>query len=172
VLKFLGAVMIIAATTGMGFSGREFLRQRQNVLRQFAFALANLKTGISYGLLPLPQLLAGCLKQENGDVARFLTNVATEIEQGSGNSFGDIWQRQMQGVGRTLALKAEDKDILLQFAAGLGASDKNDQLARLELTCARLKAQEEAAGEELLRLGKLCSALGVSFGVVLVLLCI
>ena len=169
-MKYFGAALIVLACAGIGFVYKDFLRQRQMDLRQINFALANLLTGINYSLRPLPELLANCAPANNRRLSGFFRAVAKDLQSGYGSSCAEIWEKNMHSVGADLAFKAADREILSQFAAGLGASDKENQLQRLTMTMQRLEEQEKAAAEDLRRLGKLCTALGWSSGLVFVLM--
>ena len=81
-----------------------------------------------------------------------------------------IWRQTVSEVTDGSSLLPEDKAALSDFGLGLGLSDKEDQLKKIELTLARLRELEAAARENKEKMGKVWHALGWGAGAALVLL--
>lgn len=113
------------------------------------------RTEIRFSALPVQRLV-----QRHGGELPFLRQCAAACE--NGGSFAAAWSGAL--ADRQGAFTKKDRELLLSFGEGLGASDLEGQLSHCELYTQLFTVQLNAAREERQRKSKLCLMLGISGG--------
>ena len=168
--RLIGFLFIILSC---GIAGQYFasrLKDRVDCLQQLQRGLLALSTEIGYSLLPLPQALKNSGRQAKGAVGEFLFSVGETLSNSYGSSAESIWQQEAEKLYEKVYLLPEDKALISDFALGLGLSDRNDQLKRIELYRSKLQALEQEANAEKTKMGKVYRVLGWGGGIMIVLL--
>jgi stage III sporulation protein AB len=168
-LKILGALMIIFVCVYMGriLSGQ--LEKRCKLLHDLQQGLLALEREIGYTATPLPKALA-IAGQSSGLAVCVFSEASRKLEQKRGISAQEAWEISLQKAGHELPLLSEDLAILSAFGRGLGLSDIEDQIKRLELSRQRLFVQEEEAHEQYKKLGKVWKNLGWAAGIAIAII--
>lgn len=172
VLKLVGSVLVILASTAFGYIVAGVYSRRPAELRLLGAGLELLETQISYALTPLPAALADAATSLRGPAARLFAFVAKRLSGGPGFTAGEAWQMGIDRIWSRMALTARDRDILRALGPHLGVSDRDDQVKHLALTRQRLAAACEEADAAAAKEGKLWRNLGVLAGAALVLVLI
>jgi len=169
IAEWIGFLLIISSC---GIAGQYFasrLQSRTEHLKQLQRGLLALSTEIGYFLQPLPQALKNSGKQAKGAVGDFFFNIGEQLEHSFGRSAESIWLEEAENLARNIYLLPEDKALLDDFALGLGLSDRNDQLKRIELYRTRLISLEQAAEKEHISMGRVYRLLGWGGGIMIVM---
>lgn len=167
--KAVGAVLVVGATTALGWQLAANLARRPRELRALQVALAILETEVSYGAAPLPDALRRAAAAAGGPIGGLLNRTAALLISGGGITPGDAMRQAVQEVEPTTALRPPDLEALAALGAVLGASDRRDQARHLELARGRIAGEEARAGEERERYERLYRYVGLLAGVALVL---
>ncbi|MBQ9992405.1 MAG: stage III sporulation protein AB [Firmicutes bacterium] len=152
---------------GQYFASR--LQSRTEHLKQFQRGLLALSTEIGYSLQPLPQALKNSGRQAKGAVGDFFFNIGEQLEHSFGRSAESIWLEEAASLAKNIYLLPEDRALIEDFALGLGLSDRNDQLKRIELCRTRLAVLEQDAEKEHIGMGRVYRLLGWGGGIMLVM---
>ena len=169
-MKWIGAVIILLSC---GFAGRIFagaLARRVNLLQQLERGFAALSTEISFSVTALPLALKQSGRQCGGEMQALFLRAGERFSDLQGIPAEMIWQQTVDEVTKDSVLLQEDRDVLYDFGLGLGLSDKNDQLKKLELLLQKLRSREQDARTNKEKMSKVWQALGWSVGAMLVLL--
>ncbi len=166
-LKVIGAVLIIIASTGIGRLFACKLQQRQICLSQLQQGLLALEREVGFAATPLPQALnQAALAAGHGSVV--FTAAADLLVNGEGLSAAEAFTQSI--AENQLAISSTDRQILADLSSGLGLSDCDDQLKKIELIRLRLQSAESEAKEQYASWGKIWKNIGWSVGAVLVLM--
>lgn len=168
--RLFGLILIFISC---GIGGQYFasrLCARLGFLRQWQRGLLALSTEISYSLLPLPQALKNSGRQAGGAVGGFLAEVGEALEQSPGKSAEQLWLEQSELLYAHCHTLPQERELIADLALGLGFSDRNDQLKKLELYRKRFDELEKAAEGEYAKMGRVYRTLGWGGGAMLVLL--
>lgn len=135
-LKIIGIILIVAATTKIGFLFAARLERRKNALISFKDALSLLESEIGFA---------------QNSLAKALFNIGNTISRPVGAFFLDIHERLMQGCDteraweealtrhrQALCLTDVDVQTLRSFAARLGKSDVENELKNIYNTTVSL----------------------------------
>lgn len=168
-LKLLGAFLVIAACAAGGMLASKSLERRCRILRGLQEGLLALKREISFSNSRLSQAMAAAAVSA-GQSYELFQLTGEKLTEGQGISAGEAWQEALKEFAFDTVLEREELEVLQSFGVGLGLSDINDQINRLELCRQRLESIEKNAELQWQKLGKVWRNLGWSLGIVLALL--
>ena len=170
VLKLLGAVLVLIGGSSMGLCAARELRQRSRTLEQFLAALDQIQAELSFRLTPMPELLQQLGQASEEPLKTFFQTCEGGLSALGEVSFSVVWNRALRE--EALALLPEDRLSLEQLGAVLGRYDAEGQRTTLESVRVRLsQCLEDARGKQK-KMGRVYRTLGVSAGVLCVLLLI
>ncbi len=171
-LKLLGAILIISATTSFGFYLARSLYRRTRQIRELQNALQLLETEIVYGATPLSQALQKTGEMTAQPLDGIFRRAAVYLGEYGGLSTYECWKMALEETWPSTFLQAGEKDILLQIGQALGRSDRSDQQRHLRMALQHLLSEGDRAKEEQERYEKMCRSLGFLGGLLLALLMI
>lgn len=128
-LKIIGAVLIIAACGGVGFSMASAHRREESALRQLIGALDYMGCELQYHLTPLPELCRCAAAECGGCVSQVLLRLASELE----NQIAPEASSCMNAaISKTPKLPHRIRKNLTRLGGSLGRFDLPGQLKGLE----------------------------------------
>lgn len=169
-MRLAGALLVIGASSFLGFMVADNYRQRPRILGRFAQATEMLRSQIAYGLVPLPRALDAVAALSNGAVAAVLSEAARHLASGEGLSGGEAWERAVTASPFLLPLTSDEMSMVLDIGRSLGSSDRVDQEKHLALAAENLRARAVQIEETAHRGARLWLYLGITGGSVIVLL--
>ncbi|MDP4085604.1 MAG: stage III sporulation protein SpoIIIAB [Bacillota bacterium] len=168
-LKLIGAVFIMRATTWTGFEASRKYSERTKQLRLLKSALQSLEAEIMYGHTPLHEASRRLAEQLPYPLARFfdsfakkLTNMETTVK--------DAWEMSLREIWRQTALKQGEFEIMKQFGETLGRHDRISQQKQIMLTLTHLEREELDAVDKQAKYEKMVKSLGFLSGLLLSIL--
>lgn len=168
-VKWIGAGLVFAAGTMLGWYMSHQYASRPRHIRTLIQALQRLETEITFGLTPLPEALRRIAEQTAEPVAAIFRRAAEELDSHTVRT-ADAWQTSVRAVWGRTAMKESERDIVLQLGYSLGASDRLDQIKHLRLAMNQLQCEEENAADEQRRYAKMWRSLGMLGGALVVIL--
>ncbi|MCM3566653.1 stage III sporulation protein SpoIIIAB [Neobacillus mesonae] len=168
-VKLIGAIFILVATTVIGFEASRRFSDRPQQLRYLRSALQSLEAEIMYGHTPLHEaarrLSAQLSKPLSGffdSFARKLTNTETTVKE--------AWETSLREVWKSTALKKGEFEIMKQFGETLGRHDRFSQQKQIMLTLSHLEREEANAVQAQMKYEKMVKSLGFLTGLLLIIL--
>lgn len=171
-LKLAGAILVIAASTALGYVLAANVERRPRELNELITALGLLETEMTYAATPLAEAFAAIAARAGHPARGLLTDARLRLTSGVGETAATCWAGAVNEVWGRSALGPGDRDTLLDFGASLGASDREDQVKHFRLAVERLRRAEVEARADAARLGRLWKNLGFLCGVVVVIVSI
>ncbi|ABO67685.1 MULTISPECIES: stage III sporulation protein SpoIIIAB [Geobacillus] len=168
-MKWFGALLIIAASTWLGFAAAHALYERPRQLRQLKAALRALEAEVMYGHTPLAEASAHIARQTATPVCELFFRFA-ETLRNEETSVVEAWEKSLQASWGKTALKQGELEVMKQFGATLGQYDRLTQQKQIALALAHLEREEEEAIDNQARYAKMAKSLGVLAGLLLVIL--
>lgn len=159
-VKLLGAAILLAAGTALGFERAARLETRVRQLQALGLALRVLEKEVSVAGTPLPAALERSALVAP-PVAPFLWGVVKRLSDGQGRTAPEAWREALEDEGRVLNLAPGDLEALRELGVTLGTSGRVDQTRHITLARERLAVQEELAQADSQRQGRLYRYLGV-----------
>lgn len=167
-MRFLGIVLLSGGVTLFGICGSQRLRRREKELRGIIAGLEVVKLELSHYLMPLPEMLKRAAEDTSGEVSAFFRRCADESARMNSGPFRQIWKQTLEES--RLSLQQTDLRVLGQLGGILGRYDAEEQISVLGRVLDQLEELRHQAGEQSARLGKLYTVLGVTVGVLIIII--
>lgn len=168
--KIIGSILIIASSTGIGIlkgmDMQKYLKELQ-VLKQL---LLMLRSEIKYTKSPLGEAFFHIGKRMEDVFGKWFLLLARELEEKSGRTFADLWNRSIDDALVETKLKEQDLIQLKSLGRNMGYLDEEMQLGTIDLYLEQLNLEIQRTREELETKKKLCNCLGVMGGIFLVII--
>jgi stage III sporulation protein AB len=168
-IKMIGALLIIVATTWTGFEMAKQLSERPRQLRALKSALQSLEAEIMYGHTPLHEAARRLASQLSDPIASFFAGFSKKLTD-TETTVKDAWQESLQEIWAATALKKSEFEIMKQFGETLGRHDRYSQQKQILLTLTHLEREEVEAREKQIRYEKMVKSIGFLSGLLLIIL--
>lgn len=170
-IKLLGAVFILAASTWTGYEASRHLSERPRQLRQLKVALQSLEAEIMYGHTPLHEAARKLARQVAKPLSWFFEAFAEKLIQEE-TTVRDAWEHSLNQIWKSTAFKQGEYEILMQFGETLGRHDRYTQQKQILLAITHLEREEEDARERQNKYEKMVKSLGFLAGLLVIVLLI
>jgi stage III sporulation protein AB len=170
-IKIIGAIIIIFATTWTGFEASRHLTERPRQLRLLKSALQSLEAEIMYGHTPLHEASRRLAAQMTKPLSWFFESFAKKLTD-TETTVRDAWEESLTEVWKLTAFKQGEFEIMKQFGETLGRHDRASQQKQIQLTLTHLEREEADAYERQAKYEKMVKSLGFLSGLLLVILLI
>ena len=168
-IKLLGCVMVLCASTGMGILAGEKKKARRKQLKELLLHLKVMYGEIEYGRTALPEVLEIVASRNQGDITDFFKMVAKELSKMQGEGFHTVWKRCMEAELSATSLEKKDRLWLEGLGENLGFLDQKMQLATITHYMMSLETAIEEAENEVKDKVKIYKLLGVLGGIFVVI---
>ena len=168
-IKLIGAVFIIAATTWTGFEASRHYSERPKQLRLLKSALQSLEAEIMYGHTPLHEASRRLADQLSKPLSRLFENFADKLTN-SETTVKDAWEASLKDVWKLTALKQGEFEVMKQFGETLGRHHRITHLKHIMLTLTHLEREEADAVQAQVSYEKMVKSLGFLSGLLLIIL--
>ncbi|WP_419881332.1 stage III sporulation protein SpoIIIAB [Peribacillus sp. B-H-3] len=168
-LKIIGAVIILLATTWAGFEAARHFSQRTKQLRQIKMALQSLEAEIMYSHTPLSEASIRLSKQIGSPFSGFFEAFSKRLAAGE-TTVKIAWDECLREAWKSLSLKQGEFEILSQFGGTLGRHDRVQQQKQIKLAMAHLDREERDAAEKQGKYEKMMKSLGFLTGLLLIIM--
>ncbi|MBU3176339.1 stage III sporulation protein SpoAB [Clostridium estertheticum] len=171
-IKIVGCVVILVASTIAGFIYSERLRYRVFQLNEIQRAVYQLQNEITYVHALLPDAfksIAGKSKEPINELFNKTSELLTN------NEYENVYEAMNSAINLTkekLYINSDDINVILDLSKTLGESDIQGQNSMFSLTIANLKKQITISEEYMNKNIKMYRCLGFSFGAFLVIVLI
>lgn len=168
-MKWIGAIILLCATTWGGFEFAQRLNNRPKQIRQLKNALQVLEAEILYGHSPVIEACQIVAKQVPVPLSWFFKEFSEKLEK-SNSPLHEVWEECVKQYWPMCALGDGEKEIMRQFGQTLGQHDFAGQQKHIRLALSHLERELEDAQEQQQRYSKMVKSLGFLSGLLIVLL--
>lgn len=168
-LKMIGALIIIGATTWAGFEASSRLSGRSRQLRSFKDALRLLDAEIMFAHSPLKEAAKKISKSLPFPASQFYYSFANKLSIKE-TDVKSAWKESLDEVWNFTDLKENEYEVLLQFGEHLGKSDKYTQQKHILAAVAHLEREEKDALDKQQQYEKIMRSVGVLSGLLFIIL--
>lgn len=165
--KWIGAALVIAGSSGFGFTMAALYRKNEKQLRQFLQILDDMECLLQYKLMPLPELCRNAVRRIQGPLRTLLLQFAKELEQ---QVAPDAPSCMAAALTRCDGLNGNVRYLCSELGHSLGIYDLPGQLKGLDTVrknCKRVLKNMECNRELRIRSYQ---TLGICTGVALAIL--
>ncbi|MHC0035969.1 stage III sporulation protein SpoIIIAB [Pseudoneobacillus sp. C159] len=168
-MKIIGAIFIIIATTWTGFEASRHLSERPRQLRLLKSALQSLEAEIMYGHTPLHEAARRLASQLAKPISWFFESFAKKLTE-TDTTVKAAWEESLQEIWKLTAFKQAEYEIMRQFGETLGRHDRISQQKHIMLTLSHLEREEMEARDRQSKYEKMAKSLGFLSGLLLIIL--
>lgn len=168
-MKIFAMLMVILASTVIGFEISRGFAKRTTNLRLWKDALRIMEAEIVYSQSPIIHVFKKLSGQLPSPFHPFFKQLAERLEEDQRDLF-ELWSNTLEEFAKRTYLKLEDIEILKQFGRTLGQYDISQQEKQIQLTMTHLDRKLAEANEQNAKFGKMSRALGVLSGIFIALL--
>lgn len=169
-LKLVGAILIVLATTGIGFTTGRDLKLRLDNLRYIKKLMLMLRGEIKYLKAPLGEAFFNVSKRAKEPFDLFFNRIALEIESLECESFYAIWCKHIDEELSKVKLNKRDCQTLKRVGEHLGYMDKEMQLGMIDLYVEQLEEEIKLTKDSIDEKIRVYHCLGVAIGIFAVLI--
>ncbi len=166
--RFVGAVMVILATTGAGFL---YGAELQNYLEKLLYIrriIYMLKGELEYANAPVGEIFGRVARKVKEPYRRWLLAMEQQVEKREETDFVKIWTRSVDRYLEGLNLKTAHADQLKELGYYIGQSDNASESRNLQLYLERLDQEIEKVRAGMASRKRIGNCLGVMSGIFLV----
>lgn len=167
-VRLMGAVLIAAGGTWLGFQASESLRRQVRELRRMSAGLAVLEGELELNAPPLSQLLARGARRSEGS-AKELFHVCAQGLERLEEDFSSLWRCQVDTHGE---LGAEGQEVLASLGNLLGRYEVQRQRQALSAARRQLEELADRLEQDCRGRSRVYEVLGISGGAFLIILLI
>lgn len=170
--RFIGSLLIIAATTGVGVVyGAELQRYLEKLLylRHIVYML---KGEIEYSNAPLGEVFGRVAVRVKEPYRLWLRAMERQVENREENEFSKIWNRSIDRHLKELNLKSVHSIQLKELGTFLGQLDGDTSSKTMQFYLNRLELEIEKVREGMAAKKRIGNCLGVMGGIFLVVILI
>ena len=168
-IKIVGAILILFATTWTGFEVAKQLTERPRQLRALKTALQSLEAEIMYGHTPLHEAARRLSQQLPSPINGFFNKFGNKLTE-SETTVRDAWEESLKEIWGKTALKKGEFEIMKQFGETLGRHDRVSQQKQIMLTLTHLEREENEARDRQNKYEKMVKNIGFLTGLLLIIL--
>lgn len=169
-MKLAGSVLVMIASSGIGFLYASEIKKRKYVLEELHNLLKLLLGDIRYMRASLCEAIGNAKRRHHGSFAGFLEEISELMSDSPGVALQDIWkQAVVKGLGN-VSLNQEDKQRMIVFGGGISSPERDTVIAcfeqYIEETEVKIKEVHNMAASKV----KLYRSMGVLTGIFIVIL--
>ena len=164
-IKYILLIAIFGLSTAIGVAISKIYENRVNELKEFKNILNIMKTKIKFTYEPLAEIFKQIANNNDTNVEKIFGQMANQITY---YQTREVWENCIQDAA--ISINQEDKDILKRLGKLLGQTDVEGQVSEIEVTQNFLNMQIEKAEEDKKKNQKMYKTLGVTIGLIFVII--
>lgn len=164
-IKYILLIGIFGLSTAIGLAISKTYENRVIELKEFKNILNTIKTKIKFTYEPLAEIFKQIANKNETNVEKIFGQMANQITYFQTR---EVWENCIQDAD--ISINQEDKDILKKLGKLLGQTDVDGQISEIKVTESFLNMQIEKAEEDKKKNQKLYKTLGVTIGLIFVII--
>ena len=170
--RIMGAVLIVAGCTAIGFFYKERFRDGLRHLRSMQQILELFMSEIRYGKATLPECCGNIASKVVQPYGEGLKRIWENMKGPEGLGFVENWNKHMGYAIERVPVTKQEKEMFLGFASCLGLSDNQMQVRAIEQYRDMLASAIKCREAELERQSRMATGLGIMSGLLLAVILI
>jgi len=164
VIKYILLIAIFGLSTAIGMAVSKTYENRVVELKEFKNMLNAIKTKIKFTYEPLAEIFKQLANKNDTNIERIFGQMANQITY---YPTREVWENCIQDAD--ISINQEDKDILKKLGKLLGQTDVEGKVSEIEVVESFLNIQIDKAEEEKKKNQKMYKTLGVTIGLIFVI---
>lgn len=166
-IKIIGCLLILSASTIAGFIFSESFKKRLKQLNEIERAIGQLENEIEYTYTPLPEALENVAQKSEFPISNVFSRASKLLYSNNVETVYDAFYECFKE--EAVDLNSDDINVVLDLSKSLGNSDIEGHKKIFSLTRGNLKKRIALAEEAMSKNVKMYRYLGFSIGAVIVI---
>lgn len=171
-LKTIGCLLILSASTIGGFVYGELFKKRVKELNELERCITQLQSEIEYTYTPLPEALSNVALKSNEPIKDIFMKASKLLHSNKVETVHEAFIKSINDKRSNLSLKKEDINLILDLSKSLGESDIEGHKRMFSLSVNNLKKKISEAELLMNKNLKMYRYLGFSIGAMIVIVLI
>lgn len=168
--KLIGGILIICASTLLGFVFSREDQGKLNTLYEIQRILIMLKGEITYNKAPVADAFLNLSHHVKEPFRGFFQKTGEELDKSFGKTLETVWKECCDSELKELVIAKEDKQEFREFGANMGYLDAQMQVASLTLYSEKMDIRIKERANGIRERQRICKLMGVMGGIFLVLI--
>ena len=164
-IKYILLIVIFGLSTAIGMTISKSYENRVVELKEFKNILNVMKTKIKFTYEPLSEIFNQIANKNETNIEMIFGQMSNQITYFQTR---EVWENCIQEAD--ISINQEDKDILKKLGKLLGQTDVEGQVSEIEVTENFLNMQIDKAEDEKKKNQKMYKTLGITIGLVFVII--
>ena len=164
-IKYMVLVLIFGLSTAIGLMISKSYENRVIELKEFKNILNIMKTKIKFTYEPLAEIFKQISKDNQTNIEKNFAQMSNQLTYYPAK---DVWENCIQEAD--ISINQQDKDILKKMGKLLGQTDVEGQISEIEVTEKFLIMQIEEPEQDKKKNQKMYKTLGITIGLVFVII--
>ena len=164
-IKYVLLIAIFGLSTAIGMTISKTYENRVVELKEFKNILNIMKTKIKFTYEPLAEIFKQIANNNETNVEKIFGQMSNQITYFQTR---EVWENCIQEAD--ISINQEDKDILKKLGKLLGQTDVDGQISEIDVTENFLNMQIDKAEEEKKKNQKIYKTLGITIGLIFVII--
>lgn len=169
-IKLLGSLMILGASTGIGFLYSDKFKKRTRQLIELQRCIYQLQNEIVYTHTTLPEAIGNMATKSLYPLNQVFEEISCLLFRNEVDTVYEAFYEVLNKKKQSLNLKIDDIDVLLDLAKTLGESDIEGQKKMFYITLENLKKRIKDSEILMSKNVKMYRYLGFSLGAMMVII--
>lgn len=169
-LKAAGILLLLLGTTGFSRSICNDQKNRLRLLKEMKYMYQMIQNEILYTGLPLPEIFRSISEKAEPPFKEALMRISRGMNRESGESFAQVWEREMKEILTEIPFSPAQKKLLYQFPESCGLSDQEGQARVIERYLREMDRWIIQMEKEEKSKNKVIMSLGIATGIFLSIL--
>lgn len=169
-IKLLGCVIILAASTGIGFIYAESFKKRTKQLNELQRCIHQLQNEIVYAHNPLPEAILNVANRSINPIKDIFEEVSFLLLKNKVDNVYEAFKSGLSNKKSNLNLKKDDANLLLDLSKSLGETDIEGQQRVFSLVLENIKKHIKNSELSMDKNVKMYRYLGFSLGAMIVII--
>lgn len=168
-IKIIGCLLILGASTFGGIIYSEGFKKRVKQLNEFERAINQLQSEIEYTYTPLPEALSNVANKSEKPINEVFMKAGKLLALNEVETVYEAFQKCLNDESISLNLNKEDTAVILDLSKSLGESDIEGHKKIFSLAISNLKKRISIAETIMNKNAKMYRYLGFSIGAAIVI---
>ena len=163
--KFIGVILIIVASAGIGYQKGIYLSRSLEEMQELQRIFLMLRSEVEYTNTPFREAFFRIGDRTAGKYQRWMFRLAESLNERNGQNFLELWKETLSEYQKETDLDRKNWELLMNMGANMGYADRVMQLGAIDLYLEQLKLHIRQMQEEIPERRRIFNCLGVMGGI-------
>lgn len=171
-MKLIGSFFVIGSMTGFGIWKAEEVKRSYQALVKLQNLIGSMQSELAYAGSDFGEIFGQLAKHTDAPYRNWLLGMKLQMERRNGSTFSEIWSGNAEGFLKDSGLSGEAMEQLKTLGKGLGGQDRQMQIQSMGRYLKQVELEMEEMRRDIRMRMKLRVCLGVSCGILIMLILI